>query len=552
MATQINILLQKSLEQLQIGNLEMAEEIISRGLKDQPRHFDCLHILGVIKGMQGDALESIKALKAASEIKKNDFGVQFNLAKALMEAGDFEGSLIHHRKAISLNPNNPDCFVNYAKSLKEVGRLAEAVDTYEKALRISPSDFEIWLFKGLVLNESSRYQEALQALDSALKINPNFPPALFTKGVVFYDQGRFEDAITFYESALKLDQNNPQFWFNKGLAQNELKQYEAALQAFRRASELDPAYADAQFGEALTKLTLGDLEDGFKKFETRWLKANPPKHLHPELPLVNNVDQIAGKTVLVWEEEGFGDAIQFCRFIPKLVELGAKVIFETRPELVSFFGALENITLIIRGEQFEGVDYQVPLQTLPLLFNTSISSIPYPGRYLLVGEWQIKQWAERLSLTKEKLNIGVATFINEKYLNSSVAKRAMPLGALEPLLELANLFVIQKSIPQSDIDFIERHQGIEYLGDEIRDFSDSAAIIENMDLIIAVDTSLAHVAGALEKPVFIMLPWAADWRWFLDPSKTPWYSSATLFRQNVANEWSEPVANIVRALKSRT
>jgi len=549
MTTQINILLQKSLEQLQIGNLEAAEEIISGALKDQPRHFDCLHILGVIKGMQGNSLESIKALKAASEIKKNDFGVQFNLAKALMEIGDFEGSLIHHRKAISLNPNNPDCFVNYAKSLNEVGQLAEAVDIYEKALRIKPSDFEIWLFKGLVLNESSRYEEALQALDSALKINPNFPPALFTKGVVFYDLGRFEDAIAQYEAALKLDQNNPQFWFNKGLAHHELKQYEKASQAYGRAIELHPAYADAQFGDALTRLTLGDLGVGLKKFEARWLKTNPPAHLHPELPLLNNLDQVSGKTVLVWEEEGFGDAIQFCRFIPKLVELGAKIIFETRPELASFLGSLENISLISRGEQFEGVDYQVPLQSLPLLFNTTIPTIPYSGRYLSVSAGQIRQWADRLNLKKDKLNIGVATFINPKYVNSPVAKRAMPLAALEPVLEIANLFVIQKSIPQSDMDFIDKHQEIISLGDEIHDFSDSAAIIENMDFVIAVDTSLAHVAGALEKPVLIVLPWSGDWRWFLDPSKTPWYSSATLFRQNTAGNWSEPIARLMQVLK---
>jgi len=549
MNTQINVLLQKSLEQLQAGNLALAEEIIREALISQPQHFDCLHILGVIKGMQGDPQESIKALTSACEIKKNDFGVQFNLAKAMMEVGNFEGSLIHHRKAISLNLNNPDCYVNYAKSLNELGRSVEALEMYEKALRINPSDFEIWLFKALILNESLRHQDALQAIDSSLKINPNFPPALFTKGVIFYDQDRFEDAIAQYEEALRLDQNNPQFWLNKGLAHHELKQYEYALKAYGHAIDLKPDNADAQFADALSRLTLGDLEVGLKKFEARWFKTNPPEHLHPELPLLNNLDQIAGKTILVWEEEGFGDAIQFCRFIPKLVELNAKVIFETRPELFDLLGSLKNISLITRGEHFENVDYQVPLQTLPLLFNTSVKTIPYTGRYLSVAGEQIKQWADRLDLKKDKLNIGVATFINPKHMDSPIAKKAMPLATLEPLLEMANIFVIQKSIPQSDMDFIEKHQEIVFLGDEIQDFSDSAAIIENMDFIITVDTSLAHVAGALEKPVFIVLPWSADWRWFLDPIKTPWYLSATLFRQQIAGNWSEPITGLMRFLK---
>jgi hypothetical protein len=440
--------------------------------------------------------------------------------------------------------------VNYAKSLNDLGRAVEALDMYEKALRIDPSDFEIWFFKALVLSESLRFQDALQALDCSLKINPNFPPALSTKGVIFYDLGRFEDAIGQYEAALRVDQNNPEFLLNKGLAHHELKQYEEALQAYGRAIELDPAYADAQFGDALTRLTLGDLKVGLEKFETRWFKTNPPKHLHPELPLLNYLDHIAGKTILVWEEEGFGDAIQFCRFIPKLVELDAKVIFETRPELIDFLGSLKNISLITRGKQFEGVDYQVPLQTLPLLFNTTCETIPHSGRYLSVAEGRIKHWADHLNLKKDKLNIGVATFINPKYVNSPIAKRAMPLAALEPLLEIANIFVIQKGIPQADMNFIEKHQEIIFLGDEIQDFSDSAAIIENMDFIVTVDTSLAHVAGALGKSVFIALPWSADWRWFLDPSKTPWYSSATLLRQEVAGSWSEPITRLMLTLKS--
>jgi len=548
MTPELHFLLQKSLEQLQSSNLVSAEDYVNKALKIQPMNFDGLHILGVIKGMQGNPQASIKALRAASEIKKNDFSVQFNLAKALMEVGAHEESLKHHRKALSINPRNIDSLINYAKSLNESGSPQEALLTYEKALNIDPAAFEVWAYRGIILNELSRNEEALKALNKALEVHPKFVPAIFSSGVVFYDCGRFQDAITQFDRVIDLGSGNSKTWLNKGMAHHELKEYELALSAYGRASQIHPGLPDAEFLESLTLLTLGKLEFGLKKFEARWLKTNPPKYLHPELPALGSLEQAAGKTILVWEEEGFGDAIQFSRYLLSLVAMGVKVVFEVRPELMELFRCFENITLIARGEKYEQIDFQVPLQSLPLIFDEQISTISNANKYLDVSDQLVKEWALRLDLKKDRLNIGVATFMNPEHINSPIAKKIMPLANLEPLLQKANLFVIQKSISEGDTQFLEEHPEINHLGNQIKSFADSAAIIENMDLIISVDTSLAHLAGALEKRVLILLPYSADWRWFLNLEKTPWYSSAKLFRQSSLGIWDDPVSRVMQEI----
>lgn len=549
MSAQITFLLQKSLEQLQVGNLSQAEDFVKKGLAIQPKNFDCLHIFGVIKSLQGNFEDAVQALRSAVEIKKNDFGVQFNLAKALMELGSYSESLVHHRKAINLNPANVDCLVNYAKSLKELDQSAEALTVYDKALKLNSADFEIWTYKGIVLNELGRHDDALQAFDNSLRIHPNFLSAIFSKGVTFFDLENYDQAIIQYERFLAVDSANQLVWLNKGQAHHELRQYEKALEAYRRAYELNPNLHDAVFLESLTALTLGDMENGLKKFEARFLKTNAPAYLHPEILPVITLDQVCGKTVLVWEEEGFGDAIQFSRYISRLLSLGAKVIFETRPELARLFGYIDGITVIERGQQYGGVDFQIPLQSLPHLFGERVATIPNADGYLAVPNMLVQQWSNLLCLGKDRLNIGVATFMNPKYINSPISKKIMPLSLLEPLLQKANLFVLQKSIPESDRGFADKHPEIQYLGDEIQDFADSAAIIESMDLIISVDTSIAHLAGALGKKTFILLASSADWRWFLDDNKSPWYAKAKLFRQKTTGNWGDPINDICSELK---
>lgn len=548
MTPKITFLLQHSIQAIESGNLELAENYAKKALEVNRKNFDSLSILGSIKGLKGEIPESIELMLAATEIKKNDFGVQFNLAKAYIDLGKYAESLPHHRKAISLNSSNPDSYVNYAKSLNELGLHSESLDAYEKALRLNPNDYEVWAYKGLIFNKLQNYEGAIKAFNESLRINPSYSSAIFSMGVTYYDLREYREALSWYDKALEIESHNASIWCNKGLAHYDFKQYPEALSAYGQALTNRPNYPDAEFGEALTRLTLGDLESGLQKFESRWTKSDAPSYRHAELPQLTELKGLNGKTLLVWEEEGFGDAIQFSRFIPKLLEYGAKIIFEVRPELIKLFQCLKGVSFASRGDKVEGIDYQIPLQSLPLIFKTSLVNIPSAGRYITIPESLIQKWAARLTLKKDKLNIGIATSINSKYANFPGFKRAMPLKELEPLLKNANLFVIQKDLPDEDRLFIENSDGITYLGDSLEDFSDSAAIIENMDLVVCVDTSLAHLAGAISKKVFILLSWTSDWRWFLESSQSPWYSSATLFRQSTPGDWTEVVREVKKSL----
>lgn len=543
-------LLQQAIQHIQNGNLELAEDCAKSALDLDPKNFDSLNILGSIKGLQGEIAESIDLLVAATEIKKNDFGLQFNLAKAYIDLGRYQESLPHHRKAISLNGNNPDAYVNYARSLSELGQSMEAIAAYEKALKLNPEDFEVWTYKGLVLNGLKNYEGAIGAFNEALRINPGYSAAIFSLGVTYYDLREYQQAIVLYERALAMDPNNPSIWFNKGLAHYDSRQYSDALNCYKCAQQHRPDYPDAEFSEALTRLTLGDLENGLPKFEARWTKTGAPSYRHPEFPQLTDLNEVQGKTILVWEEEGFGDAIQFSRYIPKLLELGAKIIFEVRPELLELFQSFEGVSFLNKGDEVNGVDYQTPLQSLPLIFKASVLNIPGANGYLSISDSLVQNWAAKLPLKNDKLKIGIATSINSKYANLPGHIRAMPLKELEPLLEYANLFIIQKDLPDEDKQFIENGTAITYLGDQLSNFSDAAAIVKNMDLVICVDTSLAHVAGAIGKKVFVLLSHTSDWRWFLDTSQSPWYSSATLFRQTTPGDWSGLVQSVKKSLDS--
>jgi ADP-heptose:LPS heptosyltransferase len=247
----------------------------------------------------------------------------------------------------------------------------------------------------------------------------------------------------------------------------------------------------------------------------------------------------------VWYEQGFGDILQFVRYIPMLVNLGYKVIFEIPNALTPLFKDQYDCTLITRGDPVKTADYQIPLLSLPLLFKTNLESIPAPIPYIHVKPEKVKEWASKLALSQNKLNIGIACSGNKSLELKQGNKRPIPLEYFSGLAQQHNLFLIQKDIRDSDQAALQTLSSIHPLGDLIQDFEDTAAIIENMDLIISVDTSLVHLAGAMGKRVYVLLPWCPDWRWLAKGASNPWYPTAMLFRQPEMRDWKS-VMNEVR------
>jgi hypothetical protein len=256
---------------------------------------------------------------------------------------------------------------------------------------------------------------------------------------------------------------------------------------------------------------------------------------------------VRNKKILVWAEQGFGDTLQFARYIPKLIELGAHVTFEVQGALSSLFQNQYACTLISKGDPIGDIDLQTPLLSLPLLFQTNLYSIPSNIPYLQASPKAIAQWKSKLSLESNKLNIGFACSGNINFDLKHGNKRPVPLGSFSKLAKEHNLFLIQKEIRESDQDTLKTLANIHYLGDLIHNFEDTAAIIQNMDLIISIDTSLAHLAGALGKRMIVLLPWCPDWRWLATGTSNPWYPEATLIRQAHAGDWN-PVIEQLEAI----
>ena len=510
MNSPLDSMIHQAIQAFQSGNLNSADIILNRVLAAHSKNLPALHILGLVKASQSKHKEAAELLKRAICLNPNEPSLHYNLAKALQESGADKESLPHHKKAVELNPTNPEAWLNYGKSLSSLGLNVDALDVYKNSLQINPNYTEAFVNIGATLKDLERYDEALNYADKALSINPTLSEA----------------------------------WSNKGVTLNELKRYDEALASYDKAISLKPDYSDAYWNQALSHLVTGNFESGWKNYEYRWKKTKAEPMRHQEFPLLTDLNEISGKSVLVWGEQGYGDTIQFSRFIEKLIELKADVIFEVQEPLKEL---LQNSFLhpkIISQEESTGViDFQIPLVSLPLLFSTNFNNIPSTNSYIRADEENLIFWRDKLNSKNKKMNIGVACSGNKNYVNDK--NRSMDLRFFEPITDKVNLFLIQKDLREKDQDFLSQYPDIKFLGEEIKSFNDSASIIQAMDLVITVDTSLAHLSGALGKRTFILLPWNPEWRWLLDRQDSPWYPTAKLFRQPNRDNWEEVIKEVI-------
>ena len=372
---------------------------------------------------------------------------------------------------------------------------------------------EVWSNKGVTLHSICCYEEALQCYEKAINIAPNYHPAWSNLGVTLHDLNRFDESV----------------------------------KAYRRALAIEPTFDEARWNLGIAELTLGDYENGFKNYEFRW-KTNVSKvSRYDDISRLIDLTKVIGKKLLVWHEQGYGDTIQFCRYIQELTNLQVKVVLEVQAPLEELMKySFPECVIVSSGQELQAIDYQIPVMSLPLLFIKD-SNFFLPKPYLKVPPEKSVFWKNKLDLKKEKLNIGIACSGNDKQGNDK--NRSMAMSFLEPLLNQANIFLIQKEVRDSDKDFFRNHPEIIYLGDEITSFEDSAAIVEQMDLIITVCTSLAHLSGALGKQTWVSLPWCPDWRWELNRRDSSWYPSVKLFRQPKFGDWGAVIEEISCTLK---
>jgi hypothetical protein len=368
-------------------------------------------------------------------------------------------------------------------------------------------------------------------------------------GIVLHALGRDEDALASYARALALKPDHADAHNNLGLALRDLNRHEEALRCFELAQAIEPDHVDAHVNEALVRLALGDYARGWKDYVWRLHTANFSKgRKRPAQPLWLRQCDISGRTILLHGEQGLGDTIQFARFVPRVAELGGKVVLAVQRPLTALMTGLQGAAVVRgQGDPVPPFDAYCPLPSLPLAFKTTLETIPADVPYLSAPADRLAKWRPVVdALPRPRIGLmwtrGAA---------SPQDRRSLPLRLLLPLLERRDIqFVaLQKELPDDEGTLFQSTGMPGFLGERLADLADTAAIIAMLDLVITIDTSIAHVAGALGKPMWVLLPFAADWRWLRDRSDSPWYPTARLFRQPAPGDWHSVVRRVAEALE---
>ena len=464
-----------------------------------------------------------------------------------MASGRAEAALDPFSRAIATQPSAV-AHTNLGNALRALGRHDDAIGSYDQALALKPDHIVALYNRGNALRDLKRHEAALAAYDRVLALEPLHARALNNRGAVLRILKRYAEAVATYDRALSVEPDNAGLHNNRGNALLALRRHEDALASYERALELKPDHAGAHWNEGLCRLLLGDLAGGWRKYEWRWQRATFSSGRRDFDPPQWRGDQpLEGKTILLHAEQGLGDTMQFCRYASLVAERGGTVLLEVQSPLKALLQGLPGVTQVLaKGEPLPDFDFHCPLLSLPLAFDTQIETVPAATPYLQAPAQRASYWHQRLGPATAP-RVGLVWSGQPKHRNDH--NRSMALSALLPLLRLPYQFVsLQKEVRATDLDVLQRQDRILNLGVELADFSDTAGLVDTLDLVIAVDTSVAHLAGALGKPVWLLLPFNPDWRWLLHRDDSPWYPTARLFRQPATGDWAAVVHQVAARL----
>jgi Tfp pilus assembly protein PilF len=450
-------------------------------------------------------------------------------------------------RAIAHKPDYAEAHNNRAIVLQEQKRLPEALASFERAIALKPDHASVYNNCGDVLRELNRIDEALASYDKAIALKPDFAEAYYNRGIALHDLKRFADALADFGKAIALKPGYAAAYNNRGVVLQDLKRLDEALADFQQAAALTPDFAEACSNQSYCLLQMGRFEEGWRLHEWRKKTEIPVGNRTFAQPLWLGTESIAHKTLFVHHEQGLGDTIQFCRYGKLLRARGARVVMSVQQPLYRLLGHLgPDVEVIKQDETPAAFDYHCPLMSLPLALGTTLENIPSERRYIRADERLREQWAVRLP-PRTKPRIGVVWSGSAKHKND--LNRSMDLATIAPLFSADTHWIsLQQEPRDGEAALLRQFDRFIHYGDALSDFSDTAALIESLDLVISVDTSVAHLAGAMGKPVWILLPYNSDWRWLTHRDDSPWYPTARLFRQGDARSWEDVIARVHAAL----
>jgi tetratricopeptide (TPR) repeat protein len=487
----------------QQGQLEQARLLYEGVLRQQAHHVDTLHLLGVLHFQQGNAAQAATLIQQSIQLQATNPGSHMNLGNALLSLKQWDASLASYIRALELKPDYVNAYVG----------------------------------KGAVLGHLGRLQEAVVSLDCATALDPQHAEAYYNRGDIFKELGQFNEAVASYDRAIALRPSFAEAYLNRGDAYLQLCQLAPAITSFNQAIAVRSEFALAYWAKAVALLLSGDFTKGWPLHEWRWRIGDDAREQRNfAQPLWLGKESLKGKTILLHGEQGLGDSIQFCRYAKQVAALGGRVILEVPHAIKGILGSVEGVSALFgRGEALPAFDYHCPLLSLPLAFGTQLDTIPIAQAYVHANAQRVAQWSATLG-EKTSMRVGLVWSGNASHGNDR--NRSMALATLlQGLPEGLQYFSLQKEVRPADQEALLQARHIRHLGAELHDFADTAAVCSLMDVVISVDTSVAHLSAAMGKPTWLMLPFVPDWRWLLDRSDSPWYPSVRLYRQDGAGQW---------------
>ncbi len=461
-------------------------------------------------------------------------------------------------KAIQSSPMESSFYFSMGNVLRDNHQLSEAAVAFEQAYKLNPSFTEAFYNCGLIHLSLNKIELAIICLKRAIELNANHAPAYANLAEAYKLIGPFEAIFENYEKALLCKPDYYEVLNNRGLLYHCLQKYDAAIKDFSRVTEINPQYAEAFWNKSMSLLMKGEFLQGWDLFEWRWKLPHNPQNLISSKPKWLGCESIMGKTLLIYSEQGFGDSIQFCRYAKLAADAGAIVLFQVEKQLVSILSRTPGVTHVFSKEDtLPPFDFQCPMMSLPLAFKTQIESIPFSDHYIYSDPEKVSSWGKILG-EKKRFRVGLVWSSgfrgNQPELIDASERKNIPLAQLSPLKDLnIDFYSLQKGQPaESELLHITStgwgNTPIHDYTHHIHDFSDTAAFIENLDLVISVCTSTPHLSAALGKPTWYMLRYDACWRWLIDRSDSPWYDEAKLYRQIESGNWNSVVAAIYHDL----
>jgi tetratricopeptide (TPR) repeat protein len=480
----------------------------------------------------GAAEEAEKTLKTALALDPTYAKAAYNLGNLLLKTGRREEALDAFRQSIKASPEAIEPRNNLATILQSLGRAKEAIAELKEAVRLNPSHPDLYYNLGVALFEIGHYEEAEAAYRQAANLSPERAEFHNNLGIALARLDRHQEAEAAYQKALALDPNFAKVWNNLGMLHQECGRLAETEAEYRRAIELSPDNPEAHWNLALCRLLQGDFIEGFAEYEWRWkIKGKllfTPQSGQP----IWRGEPLEGRTLLLHGEQGLGDTLQFCRYAKLLAERGEKIILAVQKPLARLITNLHPAVKVIPGgEALPAFDCHSPLLSLPHLLG---GEIPSETSYLAANPHEVTAWEARLPPRDKRRRIGLVWAGSRTHRGDRL--RSVSFGELAPLLKIdAHFISLQLGEAANEAE------GLIDLTSEIKDFADTAALIACLDLVIGVDTAVLHLAGAMGRPAFMLLPFAPDWRWLLERDDSPWYPSLRLFRQKRLGDWENVI-----------